>query len=124
MVFNDTDGVYTYTFEAEKKDDCPSCSTIPVITTFHEDTTLQGLYDYLCENSKFMMKSPTLTTVVEGKNKTLYMPTLEAMETATRLNLKKKLTDLGISDGHEIVVADTTTPKPISVLIKYTYNME
>ena len=50
MVFNDTDGVYTYTFEAEKKEDCISCSIRPVTLTFSTDTTLQQVYDYLREN--------------------------------------------------------------------------
>ena len=27
--------------------------------------------------------------------------------------------DLGVSDGHEVVVADATTPKPISLVVKY-----
>eukprot|EP00731_Ephydatia_muelleri_P019641 Em0012g466a len=93
MVFNDTDGVYTYTFEAEKKDDCPACSSKPVTLTFHEDATLQDVYNYLCENQKFAMKSPSLTTVVGEKNKTLYMSTLASLEVATRPNLKKKLSD-------------------------------
>lgn len=34
------------------QDDCPSCSIRPVTLTFHEDATLQELYDYLCENQK------------------------------------------------------------------------
>ena len=50
LVFNDTDGVYTYTFEAEKKEDCISCSTKPVTLTFTTDATLQQVYDYLREN--------------------------------------------------------------------------
>eukprot|EP00111_Clytia_hemisphaerica_P008357 TCONS_00024397-protein len=29
-VFNDSQGVYTYTFEAEKKEDCPVCSRKPI----------------------------------------------------------------------------------------------
>ena len=32
--------------------------------------------------------------------------------------------DLGVSDGHEVVVADATTPKPISLVVKYTQKME
>ena len=52
MVFNDTDGVYTYTFEAEKKEDCASCSTKPIYLTFVTDTTLQQVYDYLKEDQK------------------------------------------------------------------------
>lgn len=32
--------------------------------------------------------------------------------------------ELGMEDGHEIVVADVTTPKPVTLTIKYIYNME
>lgn len=124
MVFNDVEGIYTFTFEYEKKEDCPACSTRPIPLTFHEDTTLQELFDYLCENEQFMMKAPSLTTVVNDKNKTLYMPTVPMIEQATKPNLKKKLMDLGVVDGHEITVADQTTPKPILITIKFTFNME
>ncbi len=33
-------------------------------------------------------------------------------------------TDLGLQDDHEIVVADATTPKPISLCIKLIDSME
>ena len=42
---------------------------------------------------------------------------LELSESSTSL-------DLGVSDGHEVVVADATTPKPISLVVKYTQKME
>ena len=32
--------------------------------------------------------------------------------------------DLGIMDGHEIVVADVTTPRSICIIVKFTYNMD
>ena len=32
--------------------------------------------------------------------------------------------DLGVTDGHEVVVADATTPKPISLVVKYSYSEE
>jgi len=38
------------------------------------------------------MKSPSLTTVVNGKNKTLYMPNVPSIEQVTKKNLKEKLT--------------------------------
>lgn len=28
MIFSDTDGIYTYTYEAEKKPDCIACSQV------------------------------------------------------------------------------------------------
>ena len=104
------------------------------------------------------MKSPSLTTMLNGKNKTLYMPvsssgfmqsnyfhflqTLDAMKKVTEVNLSKTLSgndydnlmysclqllmfsELGLEDGHEVIVADVTTPKPVTFSIKFIYNME
>jgi hypothetical protein len=34
------------------------------------------------------------------------------------------LIDLGMEDGHQVVVADVTSPKPVTLTMKYIYNME
>ncbi|XP_019851860.1 PREDICTED: NEDD8-activating enzyme E1 catalytic subunit-like isoform X2 [Amphimedon queenslandica] len=124
MVFNDVDGVYTFTFEYERKEDCIACSTRPVTVTVSEEATLRVLYDLLCESDQFMMKAPSLTTVIKDTNKTLYMPTVPAIEEATKCNLDKKLTALGITDNHIVTVADQTTPKSILIHVKFSFNME
>lgn len=62
------------------------------------------------------------------------------IEQATRGNLSKKLTgiaqsgrlgdlnfncvELGVTDDHEVTVADQTSPKSIIIKIKFTFNME
>lgn len=66
------------------------------------------------------MKSPALTTQDGTKNITLYMSTVKSIEAATKLNLKKTLEELGIQDGQEIVVADVTSPQPLSFVINYS----
>jgi ubiquitin-activating enzyme E1 C len=124
MVFNDTDGIYTYTFEAEKKDDCLACSQVPQELKFKEDVKLQELIDYLTESITFQMKAPGLTTVIDGKNKTLYMQTVASIEERTRPNLKKTLQELGLRDGHEIVVADVTTPNSLIFKLRLMTAME
>ncbi|XP_033102908.1 NEDD8-activating enzyme E1 catalytic subunit-like [Anneissia japonica] len=119
MVFNDTDGLYTYTFEAEKKEDCLACSQVPQNIVVPEDATLQTVIDYLCENQQLQMKSPNLTTTMNGKNKTLYMQSIESIRKRTKENLPKKLTDLGLTNGQEIVVSDQTTPTSMIFVIKF-----
>ena len=32
--------------------------------------------------------------------------------------------DIGIVNNHEIVVADVTSPRPVTIVIKYNYGME
>ena len=65
------------------------------------------------------MKSPGATTSIGGKNKTLYMSKVLSIEEATRPNLKKSLTELGLEHGSEIVVADPTSP--VSSVFRLSY---
>uniref|UniRef100_A0A1Q3F3G9 NEDD8-activating enzyme E1 catalytic subunit n=1 Tax=Culex tarsalis TaxID=7177 RepID=A0A1Q3F3G9_CULTA len=124
MVFNDSDGIYTYTYEAEKKPDCLACSQVPrpVEVADLAAMTLQDLIQHLCDNPEFQMKSPGLTATVEGKNKTLYMATVKSIEEATRKNLTLSLAELGLQDGHELMVADVTNPNTILIKLKFAGN--
>ncbi|XP_029214426.2 NEDD8-activating enzyme E1 catalytic subunit-like isoform X1 [Acropora millepora] len=124
MVFNDTDGLYTYTFEAEKKEDCAACSQRPQVLTFPDDATLKSVIHFLNDSPTYQMKAPSLTTMVDGKNKTLYIQSVKSLEEKTRHNLPKKLKDIGLVDGQEIVVADSTTPKAIICKIQFASSME
>uniref|UniRef100_A0A3B4AR13 NEDD8-activating enzyme E1 catalytic subunit n=1 Tax=Periophthalmus magnuspinnatus TaxID=409849 RepID=A0A3B4AR13_9GOBI len=119
MVFNDVDGLYTYTFEAERKDNCSACSQVPQDLQFRPSAKLQEVLEYLTENSSLQMKSPAITTTLEGKNKTLYLQTVKSIEERTRPNLCKTLKELGLSDGQELAVADVTTPQ--TVLFKLNF---
>lgn len=65
------------------------------------------------------MKNPGLTTTVNGASKTLYISTIEAIEKMTRANLTKTLTELGLKDGQEIMIADSTNPTSIIVKLAF-----
>lgn len=121
MVFNNVDGIYTYTYEAEKKDDCIGCSqkSQPLEINDLEKTKLEDIIQLLKENVTYQMKSPGLTTTdMNGKNKTLYMENVPSIEEATRKNLKKTLCELGLVDGSELVVNDITSPNSIFFKIR------
>merc|ERR1719232_1519960 len=75
MVFNDSDGVYTYVYEQEKNPDCIVCSRRPQKLEFKETTKLKEVLEFLTESALYQMKSPGATTTIGGKNKTLYMQT-------------------------------------------------
>lgn len=124
MVFNDIDGIYTYKYEAEKNPQCLACSAIPRVISINNPSsmTLQDLIEYLCHNVDFQMKSPGLTTMIDGKNKTLYMSTVKNIEEQTRSNLTLSLHELNFSDGQELVIADATNPNSIIVRLKFTGN--
>lgn len=120
QVLNNLDGVYTYTYEAEKKENCLACSQVPITIEIRDSKyKLQDLIELLCKRPDLQMKSPGLTTSVNGKNKTLYMQTVSSIEERTRENLSKSLIDLGLRDGSEINVADITTPSTIVLKLKF-----
>lgn len=121
LQFNDIDGIYTYVFEAERKENCITCSNVPRVVEFAdgEGVTLQELIDQLCTDRVFQLKEPGLTTSINGKNKTLYMSSVKSIEERTRSNLKLSLAELGIVHGQEITVADQTNPSSFSIKIKY-----
>ncbi|XP_074644580.1 NEDD8-activating enzyme E1 catalytic subunit-like [Tubulanus polymorphus] len=121
--FNDTEGVYTYTFEAEKKEDCIACSQIPKTLIFSEDAKLKEVLEYLQE-SFYQLKSPGVTTLINGKNRTLYIQTVKSIEEKTRENLRKSLKELGVVDGQEIYVADPISPGALIFKLQLTTKMD
>ncbi|XP_064604600.1 NEDD8-activating enzyme E1 catalytic subunit-like [Liolophura sinensis] len=124
MNFNDVEGIYTYTFEAEKKDNCLVCSQIPQTLSFSDTAKLQDIINYLVESASYQMKSPGIATTVNGRNKTLYMQTVKSIEERTRENLKKTLNELGLVDGQELYVADASTPSTVTFKLQLGTEME
>ncbi|XP_035595557.1 NEDD8-activating enzyme E1 catalytic subunit-like isoform X1 [Oncorhynchus keta] len=120
LVFNIVDGLYTYTFEAERKENCSACSQVPQDLQFPPSAKLQEVLEYLTENASLQMKSPAITATLDGKNKTLYLQTIASIEERTRPNLCKTLKELGLSDGQELAVADVTTPQAVLFKLKLT----
>jgi len=110
MVFNDSDGIYTYAYKQERKEDCLACSQIPKTEIISGDTTLQEFIDKLKNEPVYQMRNPGITTTINGKNKTLYIGTVASIEKLTKPNLKKSLKELGLESPCELNVADETTP--------------
>lgn len=84
--------------------------------------TLEELIELLREKPEYQMKNPGITTIVEGKNKTLYLPQVASIEQATRPNLSKSLEELKLVEGTEILVADVTSPSTIVFRLHYENN--
>lgn len=125
MVFNNVDGIYTYSYEAEKKPDCLACSQkAKILEIASTDIKLQELIDLLSENPAFQMKRPGITTYINGKSRTLYLPTVASIEERTRDNLKKTLVELGLENGSEIMVADVTSPNTMVFILKTLENKD
>jgi len=121
MVFNDVDGIYTYTYEPERNESCTACSRRPAPLAFSADTRLEEVLNHLRETPQYQMKSPGVTTsAADGRNRTLYMATVPSIEQATRPNLKKTLKELRLVSGQELAVADVTTPNTVLFKLEIT----
>ncbi|KAI2840621.1 hypothetical protein CBS11350_6924 [Aspergillus niger] len=101
MMYAGEEGVYTYTFEAEKKPDCPVCGNLVRKLTVNPNMTLEEFIETLGERPEAQLKKPSMRT----EEKTLYQRFPPQLEEQTRANLKLKLKDL-IEDGQEIAVSD------------------
>ncbi|KAL4902948.1 hypothetical protein BDW74DRAFT_54854 [Aspergillus multicolor] len=101
MMYAGEEGVYTYTFEAEKKPDCPVCGNLARKITVNPDATLEEFIETLGERPEAQLKKPSLRT----EEKTLYQRFPPQLEEQTRANLNLKLRDL-VTSGQEVAVSD------------------
>lgn len=101
MMYAGEEGVYTYTFQAEQKPDCPVCGNLARTITVDPEVTLEGFIESLGERAEAQLKKPSLRT----EEKTLYQRFPPQLEEQTRPNLHRKLKDL-VSNGQEIAVSD------------------
>lgn len=101
MMYSGDDGVYTYTFEHERKPDCPVCGNIMRTLVVNPNQTLQEFIDDLGERPEAQLKKPTLRT----SSASLYYQSPPSLEAQTRKNLVKTLAELMV-DGEEVGVSD------------------
>ncbi|KAG7166311.1 NEDD8-activating enzyme E1 catalytic subunit-like [Homarus americanus] len=117
-VFNDSDGIYTYTYEQEKKEDCVACSQVPQELLVQLTEKLQDVISRLKDSLQYQMKSPGLQAMIDGRTKSLYLHSPASIEERLRPNLKKTIEELGLRDGMEIAVADVTSPTTVLFKVK------
>lgn len=101
MMYAGEEGVYTYTFAAEQKPDCPVCGNLARTIAVNPEDTLEAFVESLGERAEAQLKKPSMRT----EEKTLYQRFPPQLEEQTRPNLRRKLKEL-VSDGQEIAVSD------------------
>ena len=94
-------GLYTYTFAAERKDECPVCGNLAQKLDIDPEMTLQAVIELLGERPDAQLKKPTLRT----EEKSLFFQAPESLRRDTEKNLGVKMREL-VSDGEEIGVSD------------------
>ncbi|KAF9053830.1 hypothetical protein BDZ89DRAFT_1056385 [Hymenopellis radicata] len=109
-----TEGVYSYTFEHEKRSDCPVCGGEALDMTLKADCTVEELIEMLTEKQDIQIKKPSLSTPTSQ----IYFQAPPQLEAATRPNLIKKVSEL-VPDKGEVTVTATTLPFSLSLRILY-----
>jgi ubiquitin-activating enzyme E1 C len=129
-----TEGVYSYTFEHGKRDDCPVCGGESLETAISKDWTVDRLIEMLVEKQDMyaqtflrvpfftrlhlfvnrQIKKPSLST----PSKQIYFQAPPQLEEATRPNLERKVSEL-VEAGDEIIVTASTLPFSLSLRIRY-----
>jgi ubiquitin-activating enzyme E1 C len=100
MMYTGDEGIYTYTFKHEKKDDCPVCGNLARDLEVDPNMTLEDFIASLAERAEAQLKKPSIRA-----DKTLYMQSPPSLEEQTRPNLIKKIGKL-VGNGDEIGVTD------------------
>ncbi|KAK9378046.1 uncharacterized protein V2V93DRAFT_376925 [Kockiozyma suomiensis] len=114
MMYSGNDSVYTYTFEHQKKEDCPVCGVLASDFYVESEWILDELMEKLTATQAVRIKTPSLRTA----EKNLYLRFPPQLEEATRPNLAKKVSEL-IQNGEEVSVTDPALPFSIKLRIRY-----
>jgi len=115
MMYTGNDSVYTYTFQHEKKEDCPVCGNLPQNHTVNPEWTLEEFMERLGERPETTLKKPSLRTA----SKSLYLQAPKQLEEQTRPNLEKKLKEL-IEVGDELSISDPGMPFNLRFIISFS----
>ncbi|OAQ97672.1 hypothetical protein LLEC1_01904, partial [Akanthomyces lecanii] len=116
MMYSGNDGIYTYTFKHEKKDDCPVCGNEARPLDVDPRLPLQDLLDSFAVRPEAQLKRPS----IRAEGKTLYMQFPEGLERQTRPNLEKTIAELGLVNGQQVVVTDPAYPLEFNFFLKFT----
>ncbi|KAF8336982.1 uncharacterized protein EI90DRAFT_3044421 [Cantharellus anzutake] len=109
-----TDGIYSYTFQHEKKPDCPVCGGASKLASIPKDFTVEQLIEWLTEKQDIQAKRPSLSYA----NRPIYFQAPPSLEASTRPNLEKPVSDI-VPYGHELTVTSATLPFNLTLKVEY-----
>jgi len=107
MMYNGVEGVYSLTFEYEKKDGCLACGAPKVSRNVNPAWTLQEFLDILEQDKELQLTKPSIACPEKSTN--LYLQAPPMLEQKLRPNLALKLRQL-IDDGMTLVITAPSLP--------------
>ena len=116
IMFMGSDGFYTPTMEFDRKEDCVVCGRAAEARSVKllGSSTLGELIEELKQNQSFQLKKPSITSGTSS----LYLTAPPPLEKATRPNLDKTLTELGLETGSVVGVTDPVLFQPTSIKLE------
>jgi NEDD8-activating enzyme E1 len=115
MMYTGNDGVYAYTFEHEKRPECPVCGGEARDLNCTSSWTVERILEYLAETQDLQLKRPSLS----GPKGPLFFQAPASLRASTEPNLAKTLSALGLEEGDEITVTDASLPFQLSLILRF-----
>lgn len=112
MMYSGDDSIFTYTFSHTRNTNCSVCSTGVKRMRAKRWWTVARFLEELATKQDILAKAPS----VSSARVSLYMRQPAFLETQTRENLLKKLSDL-VQVGEELVITDPSLPVPIRLVL-------
>ncbi|PRP78028.1 hypothetical protein PROFUN_14728 [Planoprotostelium fungivorum] len=101
MMYIGGEGIYTHTFEYEKKENCLVCGTSQSVYSVSGDIKLEEFIEMLGGDVNYQLKKPS----IRCNNKNVFMQAPKALLEATTPNLSKKLNEL-FQSGDTLDITD------------------
>ncbi|GAA5827954.1 hypothetical protein JCM3770_002830 [Rhodotorula araucariae] len=114
MMYTGNESIYTYTFEHQKKPECPVCGGEKVVVRQKPSASLQDLVDMLLERQEMQIRRPSLRLA----SKSLYLQAPPQLEAATRPNLQRTLAEL-FDSGDVVTVTDASMPFSLDLQVVF-----
>lgn len=122
MMYMGSSGVYTHTFDYEKKADCMVCGGGELVVKRDPDSTLQDLLDSLSAHPTYQISKPSVT----GSHGVVFLQNPAPLRKQHEYKLKMSLKDLAHSEppvftvGEELTVTDPALPAKLTLKIEFT----
>ncbi|EIW66247.1 hypothetical protein TREMEDRAFT_35200 [Tremella mesenterica DSM 1558] len=115
MMYTGNDSIYTFTFEHERRPECPVCGGENITAQIEKEWTLERLVEWLSARQDLQISRPSLA---HATGQPLFFQAPPQLYEKTRPNLDKLVSAL-LPNGSQIVVTDPGLPFSLTVEIKY-----
>ncbi|EFC37449.1 predicted protein [Naegleria gruberi] len=120
MMFNGSEGIYTFTYKNERKPDCLQCGPAGVSKTItcSSDITLDEFRDILRTDKSIQFNNASLRNLTSDQ--TLYLTKPATLRQMTEPNLKKKVKEL-FHTGTELYATDTEViaDRGVNIIVQF-----